>query len=151
MDRDEQWMRLALEEARLAQEAGEVPVGAALVRGDELLARAHNSPITMNDPSAHAEILALRSAAARLGNYRLGGTTLYVTLEPCLMCSGALIHARVERLVFGAADPKGGAAVSVHRVFEDRRLNHTVAVTAGVLREACAEILSGFFQAKRLL
>ncbi len=151
MDRDEQWMRLALEEARLAQEAGEVPVGAALVRGDELLARAHNSPITMNDPSAHAEILALRSAAARLGNYRLGGTTLYVTLEPCLMCSGALIHARVERLVFGAADPKGGAAVSVHRVFEERRLNHTVAVTAGVLREACAEILSGFFQAKRLL
>ena len=144
-------MRLALEEAALARAAGEVPVGAVIVQGEELLARAHNSPIALNDPSAHAELLAIRRAAAARGNYRLTGTTLYVTLEPCLMCAGAILQARIGRLVFGAADPKNGAAVSLYRLFEDRRLNHAVAVTEGVLREACAEILSGFFREKRLI
>jgi tRNA(adenine34) deaminase len=150
MEIDEKWMELALEEAALAREAGEVPVGAVIVRGEELLVRAHNRPISLHDPSAHAEILAIRRAAAAAGNYRLAGTTLYVTLEPCIMCAGAIIHARIERLVFGAADPKNGAAVSLYRLFEDRRVNHAVAVTGGVLREACAEILSGFFREKRL-
>jgi len=150
MEIDEKWMELALEEAALAREAGEVPVGAVIVRGEELLARAHNRPISLHDPSAHAEILAIRRAAAAAGNYRLAGTTLYVTLEPCIMCAGAIIHARIERLVFGAADPKNGAAVSRYRLFEDRRFNHAAAVTGGVLREACAEILSGFFREKRL-
>ena len=151
METDEKWMQLALEEAFLAGESDEVPVGAVIVRGEELLARAHNSPITLNDPSAHAEVLAIRRAASLLGNYRLAGTTLYVTLEPCLMCAGAILQARIGRIVFGAADPKGGAVVSLYRLFDDRRLNHTVAVTEGILREACAEILSGFFRAKRLI
>ena len=151
METDEKWMRLALEEASLAREADEVPVGAVIVRGEELLVRAHNSPITLSDPSAHAEILAIREAGSLLGNYRLAGTTLYVTLEPCLMCAGAILQARIERIVFGAADPKGGAVVSLYRLFDDRRLNHAVAVTEGVLRGACAEILSGFFRAKRLI
>ena len=148
---DEKWMRLALEEAFLARESEEVPVGAVIVRGEELLAQAHNSPITLNDPSAHAEILAIRRAAAVLGNYRLAGTILYVTLEPCLMCAGAILQARVGRVVFGAADPKGGAVVSLYRLFDDRRLNHAVAVTEGVHREACVEIISGFFRTKRLI
>jgi tRNA(adenine34) deaminase len=151
MEKDEKWMQLALEEASLAGEADEVPVGAVIVRGEELLVRAHNNPITLNDPSAHAEILAIREAGSLLGNYRLAGTTLYVTLEPCLMCAGAILQARIKRIVFGAADPKGGAVVSLYRLFDDRRLNHTVAVTEGILREACAEILSGFFRAKRLI
>jgi tRNA(adenine34) deaminase len=148
---DEKWMRIALAEAGRAREGGEVPVGAVIVRDGALLASAHNSPISLCDPSAHAEILAIRAVAAVAENYRLPGTTLYVTLEPCLMCAGAILHARIERLVFGAADPKGGAAVSLWRLFEDRRLNHTVAVTEGILREPCAEILSGFFREKRLM
>jgi tRNA(adenine34) deaminase len=150
MATDEQWMRMALEEAALARAAGEVPVGAVLVREGTLLARAHNSPVSLCDPTAHAETLVLRQAAAHLGNYRLTGTTLYVTLEPCPMCAGAILHARIGRVVFGAADPKNGAAVSLFHLFDDRRLNHAVVVTEGVLREACAEILSGFFRAKRL-
>ena len=148
---DEKWMRLALEEAALAWSAGEVPVGAVIVGGEELLSRAHNAPIAYNDPSAHAELLAIRQAAAARGNYRLTGTTLYATLEPCPMCAGAIIQARIGRVVFGARDPKNGAVVSLYRLFEDRRLNHAVAVTDGILREACAEILSGFFREKRLL
>jgi len=148
---DEKWMRLALEEAALALSAGEVPVGALIVEGEELLARAHNAPIALSDPSAHAELLAIRRAAAARGNYRLTGATLYATLEPCLMCAGGIIQARIGRVVFGAADPKSGAAVSLYRLFEDRRLNHAVAVTEGILREDCAEILSGFFREKRLL
>jgi tRNA(adenine34) deaminase len=148
---DEKWMRLALEEAALARSAGEVPVGAVIVGGEELLARAHNAPIALNDPSAHAELLAIRRAAAGRGNYRLNGTTLFATLEPCLMCAGAIIQARIGRVVFGAADSKNGAVVSLYHLFEDRRLNHAVAVTEGVLRDDCAEILSGFFREKRLL
>jgi len=150
MDRDEEFMRLALAEAEKALLAGEVPVGAVIVRGGEVVASAHNGPVGLKDPSAHAEILALRRAAAAEGNYRLAGTTLYVTIEPCLMCAGALIHARVSRLVFGASDPKGGAVVSLYGVLQDARLNHRVDVTGGVLREACSEILSRFFREKRL-
>jgi tRNA(adenine34) deaminase len=148
---DEKWMRVALAEAGRARDAGEVPVGAVIVRDGDLLACASNSPISLRDPSAHAEILAIRAAAAAVGNYRLGGATLYVTLEPCLMCAGAIIHARIGRLVFGAADPKGGAVVSLWRIFADRRLNHSVVVTEGILRSACSEILSGFFREKRLI
>ena len=151
METDEKWMRLALEEARLAEESEEVPVGAVIVRGEEVLVRAHNSPITLLDPSAHAEVLAIRQAASLLRNYRLAGTTLYVTLEPCLMCAGAILQARIDRVVFGAADPKSGAVISLYRLFDDRRLNHAVSVTEGVLKEACVEILSGFFRAKRLI
>jgi tRNA(adenine34) deaminase len=150
MDRDEKFMRLALAEAEKAFQAGEVPVGAVVVRGGEVIASAHNGPVGLKDPSAHAEILALRRAAAAEGNYRLAGTTLYVTIEPCLMCAGALIHARVSRLVFGATDPKGGAVVSLYGVLQDGRLNHRVEATGGVLREACSEILSRFFREKRL-
>jgi tRNA(adenine34) deaminase len=150
MESDEKWMRLALAEAALAGVAGEVPVGAVLVRGEELLAKGHNSPIALSDPSAHAELFVIRRAAAEIGNYRLSGTTLYTTLEPCLMCAGAILQSRIERLVFGAADPKSGAAVSLYRIFDDRRLNHAVVVTGGILRDACAEILSGFFREKRV-
>ena len=150
-DTDDQWMRIALAEAGRAERAGEVPVGAVIVREGGLLAKAGNSSISLKDPSAHAEILAIRAAAAAVGNYRLPETTLYVTLEPCLMCAGAILHARIGRLVFGAADPKGGAAASLYRIFEDRRLNHMVAVTGGVLQAECSEILSGFFQEKRLM
>ena len=150
MGRDEEFMRLALAEAGKALLAGEVPVGAVVVRGGEVIASAHNGPVGLKDPSAHAEILALRRAAAAEGNYRLAGTTLYVTIEPCLMCAGALIHARVSRLVFGAPDPKGGAVVSLYGVLQDGRLNHRVEASGGVLREACSEILSRFFREKRL-
>ena len=151
MGNDETWMRLALEAAALARSVGEVPIGAVIVRGDELLSQAHNTPITLCDPTGHAEILAIRRAAAVIGNYRLTGATLFVTIEPCLMCAGAILQARIERIVFGSADPKGGAVVSLYRLFEDRRMNHTVAVTQGVLEAACSEILSGFFREKRLL
>ena len=150
MDHDEEFMSLALAEAEKALLAGEVPVGAVIARGGEVVASAHNGPVGLKDPSAHAEILALRRAAAAEGNYRLAGVTLYVTIEPCLMCAGALIHARVSRLVFGASDPKGGAVVSLYGVLQDARLNHRVEVTGGVLREACSEILSRFFREKRL-
>ena len=150
MGRDEHFMRLALAEAGKALAAGEVPVGAVVVSGDEVVASACNGPVGLRDPSAHAEILALRRAAATDGNYRLAGTTLYVTLEPCIMCAGALVHARVSRLVLGAADPKGGAVVSLYRLLEDGRLNHRVEVTGGVLAVECGEILSRFFREKRL-
>jgi len=150
LETDERWMRTALAEAGQAREAGEAPVGAVIVRNGERLAAAHNHPIALHDPSAHAELLAIRRAAVAVGNYRLPGTTLYVTLEPCLMCAGAILHARIDRLVFGAADPKNGAVVSLYRLFDDRRFNHAVSVTEGVLRAACGEILSGFFREKRL-
>ena len=147
---DERYMALALEEAAAAAGEGEVPVGALIVSGDRIIARAHNRPIALNDPTAHAEILAIRAAARHAGNYRLTGATLYVTLEPCFMCAGAVIHARIGRVVFGAKDPKGGAVVSIGRVFADRLLNHGVEFTGGVMEGRCAEILSSFFQQKRL-
>ena len=150
IETDEKWMRIALEEAVLARAEGEVPIGAVIVRGEELLARGHNAPISLCDPSAHAEIIVIRRAAAAMKNYRLPGAVLFVTVEPCLMCAGAILQARIDRVVFGAADPKGGAVGSLYRLFDDTRFNHTVAVTEGVLREACSEILSGFFREKRL-
>lgn len=142
-------MKMALDEAKSALESGEVPVGAVITMEGRVLAKAHNSPILMKDPTAHAEILAIRKAADRTGNYRLTGTTIYVTIEPCIMCAGAIIHARIERLVFGATDPKGGA-LSLYDMFGNRKLNHFVDVTGGVLREECGEILSRFFREKRI-
>ena len=147
---DEQYMGEALYQARLSLEAGEVPVGAVLVIEDgQMVAHAHNFPISLNDPTAHAEILALRQAAEILGNYRLPGTTLYVTMEPCLMCTGALIYARIKRLVFGATDPKAGACVSLYRIPEDPRLNHHLEVTGGVREAECRELMQNFFRERR--
>jgi tRNA(adenine34) deaminase len=148
---DEKFMRLALIQARLAREEGEVPVGAVVIRDGEVLSAAHNHPVAGHDPSAHAEMLAIRQAAERLENYRLTETTLYVTLEPCIMCAGAMIQARVSRLVYGANDPKSGGVASLYRLLQDERLNHRVDVTGGILEEMCAEILSGFFREKRIV
>lgn len=146
---DEHWMQLALAEARAAERAGEVPVGAVLVRGDEVLAAGGNRPIAAHDPTAHAEIVALRAAAAELGEYRLTGCTLYVTLEPCVMCAQALVHARVQRVVFGAFDPRAGAAGSLLDVFRLPGQNHRVDVFGGVLAAECQALLDGFFAARR--
>jgi tRNA(adenine34) deaminase len=150
LETDEHFMGKALQEARKALDAGEVPVGAVLVgENGQVLAQAHNFPISLHDPTAHAEILALRQAAEILGNYRLPGATLYVTMEPCLMCTGALIHARIKRLVFGAPDPKAGACVSLYRLPEDPRLNHHIEVTGGVREAECRELVQQFFRARR--
>lgn len=149
MSEDEKMMRVALEQAMLAMNEGEVPVGAVITLEGRILAKAHNSPLSLIDPTAHAEILVIREAAQILRNYRLPGTTLYVTLEPCVMCAGAIIQARVARVVYGAPDPKGGAVRSLYSIFSDKRLNHKVEVTEGILSEACGEILSGFFRKKR--
>jgi tRNA(adenine34) deaminase len=149
MSEDERWMALALDEARRAAEEGEVPVGAVVVMSGRLVGRGHNAPIALSDPTAHAEIVALRAAARATGNYRLEGATLYATVEPCLMCCGGALHARIGRVVYGAADPKGGAVASLYRVLDDPRLNHRVAVTGGVLAAACGEQLSEFFRARR--
>ena len=147
---DAAYMREALAEAEKAAAAGEVPVGAVIVLGGRILARSHNRPIGLNDPTAHAELLAIRAAERIMGNYRLLETTLYTTLEPCLMCAGAMVHARIRRLVFGAPDPKGGAVVSGGRVFTDCRPNHVIEFVGGVLEDRCTEILSSFFKQKRL-
>ncbi|XCV37986.1 tRNA adenosine(34) deaminase TadA [Methylococcus sp. ANG] len=142
-------MRHALALARTAEAAGEVPIGAVLVRDGEILGEGYNQPISTHDPTAHAEIVALRAAGARLGNYRLVDTTLYVTLEPCAMCMGAILHARVGRLVFGAADPKRGAAVSALRLIDAEFMNHRVELTEGVLAEECGQLLRDFFRNRR--
>jgi tRNA(adenine34) deaminase len=142
-------MQAALEEACKSAKIGEVPVGAVLTKGDQLISAAGNSPISSLDPTSHAEIKVLREAAARLNNYRVIGTTLYVTLEPCLMCMGAMIHARVERLVFGAFDPKTGAACSRYEIGSDGRLNHDLIIEGGLLAEECGELLKEFFRQKR--
>ena len=139
----------ALAEARKAGEAGEVPIGAVIVREGGIVARGQNRVLGDNDPTAHAEIVALREAAAALGNYRLNGCTLYVTLEPCAMCAGAIIHARLDRLVFAAADPKAGACGSVLEVLNHPRLNHQMQVEQGILAEEAAELLRGFFRERR--
>ena len=150
MESDDYYMGQALAQARKALAAGEVPVGAVVVGPEgEILALAHNRPIGLNDPTAHAEVLALRQAAARLGNYRLPGLTLYVTIEPCLMCVGALLQARVRRVVFGAADPKAGACSSLYRIPADPRLNHRLEVADGVREAECRELLQDFFRARR--
>lgn len=148
-DRDSFFMRHALALAGRAADEGEVPVGALIVRQDEVIGQGWNRPIASHDPTAHAEIQAIRAAAAGIGNYRLVDTTLYVTLEPCVMCAGAMVHARVARLVYGAADPKGGAAGSVMDVLQHPQLNHRVESTGGVLEAACSEILRRFFRARR--
>jgi tRNA(adenine34) deaminase len=147
---DERFMRLALEQARAAAAAGEVPVGAVLVRHGEVISKGRNAPIGQHDPTAHAEIMVLRAAAQTLGNYRLDGCTLYVTLEPCAMCSGAMLHARLERVVFGAADPKTGAAGSVIDLFAESSLNHQTTVHGGILALECAIPLREFFKDRRL-
>jgi tRNA(adenine34) deaminase len=145
-----QLMQEALSEAGAALEAGEIPVGAVLTDSNGgIIARAHNQSIALNDPTAHAEILVMRRAAAVRGNYRLPNTFLFVTIEPCPMCVGAAVHARINRLVFGAADPKGGAAGSLYNLAEDRRLNHCMEVTGGVLEDECRAILQTFFQLRR--
>ncbi len=146
---DDTWMRLALEQARLGAAAGEVPVGAVIVKDGEIVGQGHNRNLLDNDPSAHAEIGALRQAAAHLGNHRLLGCVMYSTIEPCAMCAGAMVHARLARLVYGAADPKAGAAGSALEVLNHPRLNHQMEVTAGVLQEECSEVLKGFFQSRR--
>ena len=147
--RDETFMRLALELAARACEQGEVPVGAVVVIDGEVVGSGFNRPIAAHDPTAHAEIQALREAAQRAGNYRLPGATLYVTLEPCVMCAGALMHARVARVVYGAPDPKTGACGSVIDLFAETRLNHHARVDGGVLAVACAGVLREFFASRR--
>jgi tRNA(adenine34) deaminase len=146
---DQQWMQLALEQACEAGAAGEVPIGAVVVRDGQLLAAAQNSVIRMSDPSAHAEILAMRAAGHKLGNYRLGGCELYATIEPCAMCAGAMIHARLSRLVYGAADVKAGADGSVLRVVNHASLNHKMVVETGVMADEAATLLREFFAARR--
>ena len=154
MDKDTYFMGLALIEAQKAKAIGEVPVGAVIVRNGQVLAGSHNQPIAASDPTAHAEMMVLRDAAQVLGNYRLPECDLYVTLEPCAMCAGAVMHARISRLVFGAYDPKTGACGSVIDLFANRALNHHTSVTGGVLEEECSELLKSFFaklRAKQLL
>jgi len=146
---DEDYMRAAMEQARQAGASDEVPVGAIVVLNGEIVGRGFNQPIGRHDPTAHAEIMALRDAGARLGNYRLPGCELFVTLEPCAMCSGAIMHARIARVVFGARDPKTGVAGSVLDLFAETRLNHHARVEGGVLGEACGHMLSSFFAARR--
>lgn len=146
---DLQFMRQAIDLAREAAAFDEVPVGALVVREGEIVGRGFNQPIGRHDPTAHAEIMALRDAAGRMGNYRLPGCTLYVTLEPCVMCVGAILHARISRVVFGATDPKTGAAGSVVDLFAEARLNHHAEVTRGVMADECGALLSGFFAARR--
>ena len=148
-DNDEHWLRHAYQLARDAAADGEVPVGAVVVCDDEMIGEGSNRPISSTDPTAHAEIVALRAACKRQNNYRLAGATLYVTLEPCVMCSGAMLHARVERLVFGAFDPNSGAAGSVINVLDVPRFNHRVTVRGGVLEQQCAGQLKEFFRLRR--
>lgn len=142
-------MKAALEEAEKALALGEVPVGAVFVKGEKIIARGHNSSIALHDASAHAEMIALRQAGQALGNYRLTDTELYVTLEPCIMCMGALVHGRVKRILFGARDPKAGAAGSVFDFSCDARLNHCIEVKEGILEEQCRSLLQDFFRSKR--
>ncbi|SNX29426.1 tRNA(adenine34) deaminase [Polynucleobacter meluiroseus] len=146
---DHQFMQQALDQARLAAAAGEVPVGAVLVRDGVVIANGFNQPIGLHDPSAHAEMLALRSAALTESNYRLPGATLYVTLEPCVMCAGAMLHARLDRVVFGASDPKTGAAGSVLDIFAAKQINHHTQVEGGIMSEECGQVLRDFFKERR--
>jgi len=144
------FMRAALEQAAAAARAGEVPVGAVVVLDDAIVGAGHNQPIGARDPTAHAEIVAMRAAALAVGNYRLTGATLYVTIEPCLMCVGAMIHARIGTLVFGATEPKAGAIESTQRAHEHAALNHTLVVVSGVLARECGELVSQFFKSRRV-
>lgn len=143
------FMSHALELARMAEAAGEVPVGAVIVKDNQIIAEGWNRPISLHDPSAHAEMLAMRAAAQTLANYRLLDTTLYVTLEPCAMCAGTMVHARVKRLVYAATDPRAGAAGTIFNITQHEALNHRLDVTGGVMAEECGLLLRSFFQAKR--
>lgn len=147
----EHFMKLALEEARQAMAEEEVPVGAVIVREERVIARAHNQREQLSDPTAHAEMIAITQAAAACGSWRLDGATLYVTLEPCPMCAGAILQARIPTVVYGAADPKAGAVNTLYRLLEDPRLNHRCLIVPGVLADACGELLSQFFQQQRRL
>jgi len=149
MNEDEKWMALALQQAKKAEEHGEVPVGAVLVKDDLLIAKAHNQPISTNDATAHAEIQLLRAAGRKLKNYRLTGTSLYVTLEPCAMCLGAIMHARVERIVFGAHDPKTGVCGSSENLIDANCFNHKINLASGVLENESKQLLKNFFISRR--
>jgi len=149
MNEDKKWMSLALEQARKAEEEGEVPVGSILVKDGLLIAKAHNQPISTNDATAHAEIQVLRAAGKELKNYRLTGTSLYVTLEPCAMCLGAIMHARVERVVFGAHDPKTGVCGSSENLMDANCFNHKINLVSGVLENECRQLLKNFFNSRR--
>ncbi|MEM5497088.1 tRNA adenosine(34) deaminase TadA [Paraglaciecola mesophila] len=149
LEQDQLWMRHALSLASKAAQAGEIPVGAVLVKDQKIVGEGWNQSITLNDPSAHAEMLAIRQAGINVKNYRLIDTTLYVTLEPCTMCAGLLVHSRIKRVVFGAYDAKTGAAGSIMDVLNDTRLNHQVEVQGGVLGEECGETISAFFRQRR--
>ena len=146
---DLQYMRMAIEQAWLAAQSGEVPVGAVLVKDGQVISKAFNKPIANHDPSAHAEMLALREAALVEENYRIPGSTLYVTLEPCAMCSGAILHARIDRVVYGASDPKTGAAGSVLDIFASKQINHQTRVEGGIMSEECGQLLRDFFKGRR--
>ncbi len=149
MNKDEKWMQIALNEAKLAMKENEIPVGAVLVKNGKVIAKAHNHSIKKNDPTAHAEIQLLRKAGKKQQNYRLTGSTLYVTLEPCAMCFGAMIHARIERIVFGASDPKTGVCGSCINLNEENFFNHKISITDGVLENESSELLKLFFKSKR--
>ena len=149
MTNDEKWMQIAIREASLAKNKGEVPVGAIIILNNRIIAKAHNSPISKNDPTAHAEILAIRNASKKLQNYRLPETTLYVTLEPCAMCLGAMIHARINRIVFGASDPKNGVCGSSVNLTSEAFFNHKIIVKGGILEQDCKNILQSFFKLRR--
>ena len=149
MSEDEKWMQIAIIEANIAKVKGEVPVGSILVQNSQIIAKAHNCPISKNDPTAHAEIEVLRKAGKKLLNYRLPKTTLYVTLEPCAMCLGAMIHARIERVVFGASDPKSGVCGSTIDLSSESIFNHQISVSGGVLEHECKNILQSFFKLRR--
>tara|TARA_B100001142_G_C13963282_1_gene511951 strand:- start:133 stop:594 length:462 start_codon:yes stop_codon:yes gene_type:complete len=149
MNNDENWMRIAIDEANLAMDKNEVPVGAVLVKNDVLIAKAHNQPITNNDPTAHAEIQLLRKAGDQQKNYRLTGSTLYVTLEPCTMCFGAMVHARIDRIVYGASDPKTGVCGSCMNLNKENFFNHHFSITSGILENQSKELLQVFFKSRR--
>jgi tRNA(adenine34) deaminase len=143
------WMQRAIELAREAEQRGEVPVGAVLVKDNQVIGEGYNAPIATHDPSAHAEIQAIRAAASALGNYRLLNTTLYVTVEPCVMCAGAIVHARISEVVYGASEPRSGAVGSVFNLLQSDALNHQVTIRSGVLKQECASLLKNFFQQRR--
>ena len=149
MTKDEKWMKVAISEAKLAMKENEIPVGSVLVLNEKIIAKAHNQPIGNNDPTAHAEIQLLRKAGKQKENYRLVGSTLYVTLEPCAMCFGAMIHARIERIVFGALDPKTGVCGSCISLHKENFFNHKISITGGILDKECRELLRLFFKTKR--
>ena len=149
MKKDELWMQVAIKEAKLAMKENEIPVGSVLVQNEKIIAKAHNQPIRKNDPTAHAEIQVLRKAGNQKENYRLVGSTLYVTLEPCAMCFGAMVHARVERIVFGALDPKTGVCGSCMDLNKENFFNHKISITGGVLDKECSDLLRLFFKLKR--